>query len=404
MCGLCSESGLTGPQLALMTKEPSPRHRLAAITAVLAVLALAPSAAQAASLHVVFPQSAEVTVVQGQSTNFSLEVQALGATSCSATTAPVRVDSLYSVDAIGDVASGDPADMPIETAENRGTSDNCYIKNPVIVPLTATAAVDTPVGDYVSVIRYGKGGDGGVDLDGPTLTIHVIPPTAAPQVLPPAIVAPPEIIVLGERKANPRPTLGKTLLLSHVKGTVKVQMPGKGAQVLNGTLIVPNGTVIDAAKGVVKVTVERDTTGALDSADAWAGSFKAVQIPPKGSNKAETVFTLADNIAASKNGASAARAHARSSKTAKKRSLWVNGKGNFKTRGKRASAIVRGTYWYTEDVGSSTKVSVKRGLVAVRDFVKKHTVLVSAGHSYTAKVRSKVTRRVPAFTGSVRKH
>jgi hypothetical protein len=330
-------------------------------------------------------------------------VQALGATSCSATTAPVRVNRLYSVDAAGDVASGDPADMPIETAEDRGGSDNCYIKNPVIVPLTATAAVETPVGDYTSVIRYGKGGDGGVDLDGPTLTIHVIAPDAVPETLPAPVIAPPQIIVLSERKESPKPTLGKTLLLNRVKGTVRVQMPGKPAELLTGLLIVPNGTVIDATHGVVKVTVAHDESGALDTVDAWKGAFIAVQIPPTNGNLAETVFTLTDPISFSKNGASAAGVHVRSAATSRKRSLWVNGKGNFKTRGKRASAIVRGTYWVTEDFGSTTKVSVKRGLVAVRDFVKKQTVLVSAGHSYTAKPRTHVARRIPAFTGSLRR-
>ena len=156
------------------------RLRIGGIAAAVGLLALIAVPAQAASLHVVFPQSVEVTVVQGQSTVVTMEVSALGATSCDATTAPVRINTIYSVDAIGDIASGQPADMPITTAENRGSSDNCYIANPVLVPVTATAAPDTPVGDYTGVIRYGKGGDGGVDLDGPPLIVHVIPPEAAP--------------------------------------------------------------------------------------------------------------------------------------------------------------------------------------------------------------------------------
>ena len=82
--------------------------------------------------------------------------------------------------------------------------------------------------------------------------------------------------------------------------------------------------------------------------------------------------------------------------------LWVNGKGNFKTRGKRASAIVRGTFWLTEDAGTTTKVSVKRGAVAVRDLVKRKTVIVTAGHSYTARARKATIHRAPAFTGSIR--
>src|SRR3954447_2775563 len=105
-----------------MLKEPSSsRRRLAAFTAAIAVCVLAPAGAQAASLKVIFPQSVEVTVVQGQSTNFTLELTAQGATACSDTTAPVRVDSLYSIDAVGDVAAGIPGDIPIVTDKNRGT-------------------------------------------------------------------------------------------------------------------------------------------------------------------------------------------------------------------------------------------------------------------------------------------
>ena len=63
---------------------------------------------------------------------------------------------------------------------------------------------------------------------------------------------------------------------------------------------------------------------------------------------------------------------------------------------------MRGTYWVTEETSAGTRVQVKRGLVAVRDFVRKQTVLVSAGHDYTARPRRAVIRRVPAFTGSVR--
>src|SRR3954449_6494280 len=238
---------------------------------------LLPAAAQAASLHVVFPQSAEVTVVQGSATNFTLEVQAFGATGCDATTAPVKIDTLYSVDAAGDVAAGVVADMPIQTDQTRGTSENCDIKNPVLIPLTATVAATTPIGDYQTVIRYGKGGDGDIDLDGPPLTIHVVPPPPTPP--PPAIqapVAPPAIIVLGERAA-PKPVLGKSVMLTLVQGTVTYVTPGQSMKTLADSVVVQNGTKVDATNGVVKVTVVRDKTGALDSADAWGGAFSANQ-------------------------------------------------------------------------------------------------------------------------------
>jgi hypothetical protein len=377
--------------------ESSSRRSLTVLVLVLAALAVMPAASQAASLHVVFPQTAEVTVVQGSSSNFSIDVQAFGATQCDARTAPVRVETLYSLDAVGDIASGLPADMPITTDQTRGVSENCDIHNPVVIPLVATAAADTPVGDYEGVIRYGKGGDGDIDLVGPVLTIHVVAPDAQPEVLPTPDLAPPEVIVLGER-ATPKPKLGKSVMLTLVKGTVTFVEPGKPGATLNGSVVVPNGTKVDATNGVVKVTVVRDGTGALDSADAWAGAFTAAQGVEK-SGRGLTTLTLGNGFKSSKHGATAARA---SRVTRKKNKLWVNGKGNFKTRGKRASAIVRGTYWYTEETEKATKVSVKRGLVAVRDFVNRKTVLVSQGHSYTAQVRKAVVHRVPAFTGSVR--
>jgi hypothetical protein len=380
--------------------EPSPRTIRMLVLGALAALMLLPSAAQAASLQVVFPQTAEATVVQGSTANFTLEVQAYGATRCDATTAPnVIIDTLYSVDAVGDIAAGVPAEMPIQTDANRGDSDNCYIKNPVVIPLTVTTDSNTPLGDHTSVIRYGKGGDGDIDLDGPALTIHVIPRAAAPHVLP-APLAPPEQIVLGERVA-PKPVLGKSVMLTLVQGTVTYVAPGQALTTLTGSVIVQNGTKVDATDGVVKVTVVRDRTGATDSADVWAGAFKVDQGIEKG-GRGLTTMTLHDGLGAGarKNGASAARA--RASKATRKRSLWVNGKGNFKTRGKRASAIVRGTYWLTQETPEGTRVAVSRGLVAVRDLVRKKTVLVSGGHSYTATVPTHIARRQPAFTGSVR--
>jgi hypothetical protein len=371
--------------------EPSRRFRLGSIAAASAALAVFTAApAEAASLHFVFPKSVEATVVQGQSAAFTLELSAYGATECSDTTAPVRVNTVYSVNTAGDVAPGVPAAVPIQTTPKPGSSEECNLKTPVVVPLTVTAAPETPVGDYHSQIRFLRGGD---DEDAPAagapLTIHVIAPAPQPQTLPPPVLAPPEILVLGERQAAPRPKFGQTELIERVNGTVRVRTPGGKPTLLGDPMIVPNGTVVDAVDGVVKVTVEHSAGGALDTVDAWGGSFHMSQQAKSGI----TTLTLTGPVAAARRVASAAKATA-------KRSLWVNGKGNFKTRGKRASAIVRGTYWLTEETAAGTRVQVKRGLVAVRDFVTRATVLVSAGHSYVAKPRAAVLRRIPAFTGT----
>ena len=76
------------------------------------------------------------------------------------------------------------------------------------------------------------------------------------------------------------------------------------------------------------------------------------------------------------------------------RRLWRSGKGKFSTKGRYASATIRGTIWQIADFKDGTLVQVKRGVVAVRDLVLKKTVLVRAGKSYFAS--SKKPARKPA--------
>jgi ferric-dicitrate binding protein FerR (iron transport regulator) len=74
-------------------------------------------------------------------------------------------------------------------------------------------------------------------------------------------------------------------------------------------------------------------------------------------------------------------------KKKRKRRLWGDGKGRFRTKGKRSAATVVGTWWLVEDRCDSTLTRVKRGKVRVRDFAKKKTVIVKAGKKYVAKAR-----------------
>ena len=87
--------------------------------------------------------------------------------------------------------------------------------------------------------------------------------------------------------------------------------------------------------------------------------------------------------------------------------LWGNGKGKFRTNGKYSSATVRGTIWLVQDRCEGTLTKVKRGTVAVRDFKRKKTVSVKAGHSYLARAQRAAskealarTSRAPAPTSS----
>jgi NHL repeat len=67
------------------------------------------------------------------------------------------------------------------------------------------------------------------------------------------------------------------------------------------------------------------------------------------------------------------------------RRLFTKGKGSFRTRGRFASATVRGTNWQTGDRCDGTFEKTRQGVVAVFDLVLKKTVLVKAGQSYLAK-------------------
>ena len=67
------------------------------------------------------------------------------------------------------------------------------------------------------------------------------------------------------------------------------------------------------------------------------------------------------------------------------RSLWASGKGRLRTKGKYASATVRGTKWQTTDQCDGTLTTVSEGSVLVRDIQLKKNVVVSAGASYLAR-------------------
>ena len=72
-------------------------------------------------------------------------------------------------------------------------------------------------------------------------------------------------------------------------------------------------------------------------------------------------------------------------KRKKKRRLWGDGSGNFKTEGKHSAATVVGTKWLVEDRCKCDATRVVTGVVSVRDFGKRKTVRVRAGKKYVAR-------------------
>ena len=80
------------------------------------------------------------------------------------------------------------------------------------------------------------------------------------------------------------------------------------------------------------------------------------------------------------------------------RQLWGSAKGNFRTRGRYASATVRGTIWLVQDRCDGTLTQVVEGVVDVLDAARRRTVTVNAGGSYVAAPRPPL--KVPAQTAA----
>ena len=166
-----------------------------------------------------------------------------------------------------------------------------------------------------------------------------------------------------------------------VSGTVKVKGKDGKFHTLGAGESIPLGSTIDATKGKVRLTSAANAAGKTQSGLFYQGAFVVTQT--KGS-KPITQLALSGKLSCATKGKASAAARKK-----KVRRLWGDGHGSFRTKGKHGAATVRGTKWLTEDRCDGTLVRVKRGIVAVRDFAKRKTVLVKKGHSYVARAKSR---------------
>ena len=113
-------------------------------------------------------------------------------------------------------------------------------------------------------------------------------------------------------------------------GTVKVKLPGrKRFRTLAEGEQLPVGTIVDTLKGRVTLVAAGGQT-----ADFYGGIFKIGQ--GKGA-KPLTTLTLVEKLSCPKAGKAIAAAKK------KKRRLWGDGSGKFRTKGKHSAATVVGT-------------------------------------------------------------
>jgi hypothetical protein len=178
-------------------------------------------------------------------------------------------------------------------------------------------------------------------------------------------------------------------VVTPVSGTVFVRLPGSSDfSRLTAARAVPVGTELDTDNGRVALTVAV-LHGKTEQSNFYDGRFVFNQRQPKApiwgivlyGGKPVTILKLSDPLAC---GSPSAKTAAQLSKKKKKRQLWGSGKGTFRTKGKKSSATVRGTIWFTQDSCTSTLTHVKRGVVDVFDYVLRKHVSVKAGQTYVA--------------------
>jgi hypothetical protein len=175
----------------------------------------------------------------------------------------------------------------------------------------------------------------------------------------------------------PTPEIAETIVVRPLSGQILVRVPGSDQFVeLDATKGFPVGTEIDARNGKIQLTSEPGQGKPVQKAIFYGGIFTIAQ-----GNDGFVELKLSEELApcSKKKKASAA------AKKPKTRKLWGDGKGKFRTRGQYSAATIRGTRWLVEDSCEGTLTTVKNGVVSVRDFSGKKTILVRGGKSYLAK-------------------
>jgi hypothetical protein len=201
-----------------------------------------------------------------------------------------------------------------------------------------------------------------------------------------------------------RPVAFKTVNAKVVSGEVFVKLPAgaapasqakapKGFVRLEGAQTIPVRSILDTAKGRVRLRTASDTRKHVQTAEFFRGRFLIRQVrKPRGKAKKRSTKLITELRLTGSSFSKACKAR-KASISAKKRSkkrvrrLFGDGKGSFRTRGRNAAATVRGTRWSVQDRCDGTLVTVQQGRVEVRDLVKRKTVIVRTGRTYLARRR-----------------
>ncbi len=203
------------------------------------------------------------------------------------------------------------------------------------------------------------------------------------------------------RTAGGVPVLGRSVLASAVSGVVKVQLPKTGAATaagagsaavtkgvpfvpLKGSDVIPVGSFLDTRGGTIALT---SATGRGTQAGEFSGAIFQVLQSRSPAKRGLTEVRLKGGSFKACTTAAKGRRATTSAKRRKRtvRRLRGSARGNYRMRGRGSVATIRGTIWTVADRCDGTLTSVKRGVVAVRDFQRRKTLTVTAGKRYLAR-------------------
>jgi CSLREA domain-containing protein len=198
-----------------------------------------------------------------------------------------------------------------------------------------------------------------------------VEPTPAPQ---PTVSPAPTPTPSPTATPAPTPVAGRSVAAAPVEGTVLVKLRGAKRFKKLDPSVIANGAEVDTRKGKVEIT-RSDGGKAL----FHGGIFKLSQ------SGGITTLTLTEKLTGCPSRGRIASAAAK--KKPKTRKLWGDGKGRFRTKGQYSAATVRGTKWLVQDGCRYTRTRVATGVVRVRDAVRKKTITLRKGKTYTARPR-----------------
>jgi hypothetical protein len=200
-----------------------------------------------------------------------------------------------------------------------------------------------------------------------------------------------------EWQGPPPPVIGESAGVRPVKGTVKIKLPpgttpkrakqlgltgaAAGFVRLTDARQIPVGSYLDTSKGTVNLLAATNRNFAAPRFQAGNFNGGQFQLGQSRKNPLTQLSMTGGGLSSCKtrvpHGGTAARK--------RKRKLFGNAHGRFRTRGRNSSATVRGTKWSMTDTCSGTLTIVTRGVVTVRDFTLKKNRTVKAGHRYLAR-------------------